>query len=125
MGNLRNISNGVQSHLSLALREQYQVDPSLIARHIPAKDLATVLLFAGQRKEFAQYKHASQVSPLSRHYNRNGGIVRGRVAKRARYLLHSDHYEADMFSCFQTIITAWKKMLFPLAGQIEDVIQFL
>ena len=104
---LQKISNGVKPEQPLFLPETYQIDPARIDQTLSRKELATILRFLRQRHKLASYEAAKGHSALSRHYNRNGGIVGGGVNKKSRYLLLKGHYEADLVACFHTISRAF------------------
>jgi hypothetical protein len=88
----------------LLLHETYRLDHRVITANIPDHDLITILKFIRQRNTLAEYEAAKGHDELSRHYNRNGGLIGPNMSKRARYLLLADHHEVDIASCFHCIM---------------------
>ena len=79
-----------------------------------------------QRGKLALYEKGRQLCDLSRHYNKNKGIVGGKVTKRVRYLLLSDDYEADISSYSNAIITAFAgEFHSPLIGNTKELRQYI
>jgi len=110
----------------LVLHEEYKIDHRVLNGDIPDADLVTIIGFLRQRKMKAKYEQAAGHEAVSRHYCKEGGIVRGGINKRVRYLMLSDHYEMDIVSCFHAIMRAGARECHnPLLDKTEESIKYI
>ena len=111
---------------TLILPERYRVCTDDISPNLPIGMLVTVLKFLRARGRLASYGAAAGHDAVSRHYARDGGIAGSGTTKKARYMLLQGHYEADISSCFHTVIRCFAKDVHnPLLAPLRDAIAYI
>ena len=123
---LRKLENHEDNKQTLVLPEHYQVNTHDISPDLPIGMLVTVLKFLRARRRLASYGAAAGHDAVSRHYARDGGIAGSGTTKKARYMLLQGHYEADISSCFHTVIRCFASGLHnPLLAPLHEAISFI
>jgi len=104
---LQDVARGKPPNGTLWLPEQYRINNAELCKNIPGRDIPSVLKFLRQRRNIAQYTAAIGNEAMSRHYARDGAIAGSGITRITRFILLSDHFEADIASCFHLILRSF------------------
>ena len=112
--------------MPLVLHEKYKVDHRALDNRLSDGELVAILKFLRQRGLAAMYAPAAGKPALTRHYNRNGGVVGAGNTRRTRMIALSDHYEADIRACYHAIIRSVARGLCnPLLQDVTQATEYI